>query len=181
MLRVLAAVSKLENKEKKDVITLSVASVIDDKNFLCHKMEKSYHTIADSSARVGGGGGSAGYVTESVDYSTMVWLTTNQPHKVADDELLTDIGVIESDNIKKRGGSSYRQLIEAPENETSAFTKEQFIAALKEGKTWRLEKFGTKDCENCFGKGHADALRKYAKCLICDGTGKITVDYLVKW
>lgn len=63
----------------------------------------------------------------------------------------------------------------------TTYTKEKFLEDLKLGKTWTLEKFAEKPCEPCFGKGNGGPLRNYERCPACNATGKVTVDYLVKW
>lgn len=61
------------------------------------------------------------------------------------------------------------------------FSEADFIAALKQGKTWKLVDFSKTRCIKCFGRGNLGTLNQNAKCNACEGKGVIVSDCLVKW
>jgi len=184
LVSVLDAVARLETKtdSKTEAQNYSVNRVIDKKNFLCHKMRKRYRVISSGLSRVGGGGGVSGSEWEEPDTSRLYWVTTQKEQNVVDEEVIKGIIVLEAKEPKKLYDQTYRQLIEVNlAVEASTYTKEQFIADLKQGKTWTLKDFATKSCATCLGKGNLGILRSYVKCASCEGKGSFKVDYLVKW
>lgn len=142
--------------------------------------------VADSMARIGGGGGvSGGGSFWKTDRSQIYWLITKTDHDVADHEELQDIDAEPTGKTREYTTASgakatVRELAET-DNKKAAISKEEFIIALKAGKVWTLKRFSEDKCFRCFGSGKLGALQKYAKCADCDGTGVIESDLLVKW
>jgi len=114
------------------------------------------------------------------------WLVTNSDIDIADGECL-------SMNIAPTGKTrEYTSVLGAkvtlreyaqPKEEDlpPPLSKEEFVDALKNGKTWTLKDFVTAKCFRCGGAGKLGALEKYAKCNDCGGKGTLVSDCLVKW
>jgi hypothetical protein len=60
------------------------------------------------------------------------------------------------------------------------FTKEEFVQRLKDGKTWILQGFEERKCEDCGGDGRVDQETGTEDCHEClEGT--VSIDYVVEW
>jgi|GEM_PF-2482435 len=193
--RVLEAVQELEGgKNDKTAADFEVIQRIDLRNFLVYKKvwkERRAPVIGDSLSRIGGGGGVAGggtYRVAEVDRSKVFWLITSRDHdNVADGEFLVGIIAIETGKTRETEEatgypSTVRELKEKTD-EAIALTpsQEEFVAALKSGKTWTLNNFTKTQCSRCNGKGNLGVLHENLRCPSCQGVGSLFSDCLVKW
>jgi len=88
--------------------------------------------------------------------SILFWLKTKQDHDVADNEKLTNIEAAPTGKTREytsvHGANvTVRELEEA--DAKPDFSKEDFLKALKQGKTWTLNRFSKVRCFQCNGSG----------------------------
>ena len=128
----------------------------------------------------------ATYGEYDVDTSVVYYIITTKKRNVADGEKIIDMDSIVTDQTKDYksviGAKVTARIVkEIDEKDIPVFTKDNFVEALKGGKTWTLQSFSETDCMDCFGKGKLGALKNYKPCERCRGKGKLTRDCLVKW
>lgn len=184
LMRVFAAVQKLENAGNVKLEDYQVSQRINLREFLVYKKSWLGGVVASRGASSGNGGGVYCYGGMAADTSTTYWLKTKDDHDVADKESLSNI--ITAPTGKTREYTSVlgakmtcREMAETDEN--VAFSKEDFLAALKGGKTWTLKNFSKSKCSQCSGTGKLSVMKNYAKCPDCKGNGEVVTDCLVKW
>jgi hypothetical protein len=128
----------------------------------------------------------ATYGEYNVDTSVVFYIIATKKRNLADGEKIKDMLSVATDQTKDYmsviGAKVTARIVkEIDEKDIPVFTKDNFVEALKGGKTWTLQSFSETDCVDCFGKGKLGALKNYKPCERCHGKGKLTRDCLVKW
>ena len=188
LMRVFLAVQELEKKGELE--DYKVMQRINLREFLVYKKtwaEGGSGGMVASSMRAIGGGGNVyvgGGGRKGADKSIVYWLKTKEDHDVADGETLSEMFTEPTGKTREYTSvlgakKTCRELAEMDKN--VEFSKEDFLAALKEGKTWTLVNFSKSKCSQCGGSGKLGALKNYAQCPGCKGKGGIVSDCLVKW
>jgi hypothetical protein len=118
---------------------------------------------------------------------TRLWLITKRDRKAVDGDVIT-VRTVRTGNIREYvsvlgAKKSVREIeeVEKEKVDKSEFTHDDFLAALKDGKTWTLKSFLETKCEKCFGTGNLGAAHDYKKCPHCEGKGLVKSDCVVAW
>jgi len=186
LMRVFSAVQRFENRGKLNLEDFEVMQKINLREFLVYKKTwakggnggMSGNQMDGRGFYAGGGGG------KGTDISTIYWLKTKEDHDVADGETLSNMVIVPTGKTREYTSvmgakRTCRELTETGEN--MGFQKEEFLAALKQGKTWTLKDFSKSKCFQCGGTGKLGVMKNYAQCPDCKGKGEIPADCLVKW
>jgi len=115
------------------------------------------------------------------NYDQCFFLQLTEPLERADGEMIEEIHAKETAATKKIGVGTYRIVEQVKPEEVAAYTKEQFVADLKAGRTWTLINFAFIPCHRCLGDGKLGKLDKEAECPDCKGDGGKRADVIVGW
>jgi hypothetical protein len=142
--------------------------------------------VTSSLGRIGGGGRSSGTVFQIPDRTKFYCLVTERAKNVAAGETMQiDLPETTKEIYEYTAPTGAKHSVRViKENRKAAvktLTQDEFVARLRAGETWLLPKAEMVDCNDCFGDGKLSGLQNDAKCRSCDGTGSVTVDFLVKW
>lgn len=114
-------------------------------------------------------------------YDQCFFLKLTEPLEKADGEMIEGIHAKETAATKKIGVGTYRVIEQFEPEAAPAYTKEQFVADLKAGRTWTLINFASIPCHRCLGDGKLSKMEKEAKCPDCKGDGGKRADVIVGW